>query len=270
MIYAISTWNYLKSLGPRAQLVPALREITQRGLGVELWLDWAVEPHLLSRDQWPALRETLRGVRCLSAHSRLGHFFDLAILEQEMELCAFLGADPLVVHPRSLGLEVGTWDATAGPEVFGEPQHELLGEILRRAAGRGLRLALENGPMDLLGRVLEAADGLPGSEHLGICIDTGHANMHRDRYDEPATAFLQRFASRLIHLHLSDNGGQADDHSIPGRGSVEWYAVTQALAAAAYDGMAVLELRADPPEQATAESISFLERLGFGAMSRPL
>ena len=83
MSYTISTWNYLKTLGERARLMPALRELLEHGLGVELWLDWTVEPQLLAREGWPALRQALRGVSALSAHSSLGRHFDLAVLQQE-------------------------------------------------------------------------------------------------------------------------------------------------------------------------------------------
>jgi sugar phosphate isomerase/epimerase len=264
--YSISTWNYLKPFGDRARLLPTLRQMAASGLGVELWLDWSAEPELLKPERWPVLREALRGVPCLSAHSRLVHFFDLGVLEEELQLCAFLEASPLVVHPRSLGLEAGTLDAAAKPGVFDKAQRELLRRILRRAASRGVRLALENGPMDLLAQVLEAVDGLPGDRQLGICIDTGHANLHRDLYPEPAVAFLHTFASRLVHLHLSDNGGQADDHAIPGRGTIDWQAVARTLAEGGFRGPVVLELWTDSPEQATQEAAAFLDPLGFAGL----
>jgi len=261
MTYAISTWNTLKPFGERARLAPAVRGLVESGLGVELWLGWTAEPNLMHRDNWPALRDLVRGAPSLSAHSRLIHRFDLEALKEEIDLCAFLAADPLVVHPRSLGFEAGTWDASFAAGRLTEDDERRLATIFGYARACSVRLALENGSMDLLQRVLEAAEGLAGGESLGICVDTGHANLHRALYPEPSVAFLETFSRHLFHFHASDNRGGEDEHKNPGTGTVDWEAVMAALAKTGHRGSVVLELWYDEPEAAAREAMAFLDRV---------
>ena len=261
MTYAVSTWTWLKPFGARARLEPAVRRLVEWGLGVELWLGWTAEPHLLRRDNWPGLRDLVRGAASLSAHSRLIHEFGLETLKEEIDLCAVLAARVLVVHPRSLGFEAGTWDATFAPGALTGDDLRRLSTILAYAAERSVMLALENGPMDLLQLVLEAAAGMPGSEWLGICVDTGHANLHRDMYPEPSVAFVQTFSRRLVQFHASDNKGKEDEHKNPGTGNVDWKAVMAALSKTGYRGATVLELAYDEPEPAAREAMAFLDPL---------
>lgn len=73
---------------------------------------------------------------------------------------------------------------------------------------------------------------------VGVCLDTGHTWLggHWRRFVEVAGA-------RLIHLHIHDNHGYADDHLPPGEGVIDWATVRQSLDDAGYDGWAMLELR---------------------------
>lgn len=244
MSLCVSTWNWLKPMGEAARLPSALEEAAAGGFGVELWLDWTAEPGCFDRDRWPDLKRACRRAAGLSLHSRLIHRFDLDTIREEIDLAAFLGADPLVVHPRSLGLEAGTWDAELSAPLDG-PALERIGSILEHARRRSVRLALENGALDLLAAVAAAfpAGGPDGvGDSLGICIDVGHANLHRARYVDPAGLFLRTFADRLIHLHVSDNDGTGDQHLVPGTGAIDWRSVAEILHGIRYRGNVVLEL----------------------------
>jgi len=56
-------------------------------------------------------------------------------------------------------------------------------------------------------------------EVVGVCIDTGHANVQSD---SPAD-YVRAFGDRVIAIHLSDNYGIRDDHIFPGAGgTVPW------------------------------------------------
>ena len=271
MNYSVSTWNHLKPYGDKARLQAAVGAAIDRGLGVELWLDWTAEPAVLDRDNWQTLRRMLDGARSVSAHSSLIHRFDLGTLKQEIDLCAFVGADPLVLHPQSLSFDAGTWDASWGRARLDAAQEELVAEVVEHARSRSVRLALENGPMDLLRLVMDLSRRTAAQDVLGICVDTGHANMHRDLYPEPAAAFLEEFAPSLFQFHVSDNHGEKDDHIVPGEGNVDWEAVMTALERTGYGGPVVLELNSPGPEKAASAAIAFLEgsnRAGRGNSGR--
>jgi sugar phosphate isomerase/epimerase len=260
----VSTWNWLKPLGDAARLLPALEQALDGRFGVELWLDWTAEPALFERPRWPELVRACRGAERLSLHSRLVHRFDLETIREEIDLAAFLGADPLVVHPRSLGLEAGTWDAdlAAAPE---PAALERIGSILAYARSRSVRLALENGALDLLAAVAGAfpADEQGAGSALGICIDVGHANLHRARFADPAGQFLRTFADRLVHLHVSDNDGTSDQHLVPGAGTVDWRSTADTLRRIAYRGSVVMELAEPGPAHAARRAAAALASFGI-------
>ena len=266
----VSTWNWLKPMGADARLLPALEEAAAGGFGVELWLDWTPEPQRFERGRWSALLNACRGAPSLSLHSRLIHRFDLGTIKEEIDLAAFLGAGPLVVHPRSLGLESGTWDACMH-RAIDSSELEVIAGILSYARERSIRLALENGAMDVLQAVADAfpADGADGAggpgSCLGICIDVGHANLHRDLFANPAAAYLRAFGGRLVHLHVSDNSGAGDEHLVPGTGTIDWRSVAEALRRIPYRGNIVLELAQAGPAEAARRAAGFLGSIGLGA-----
>lgn len=265
MSLSVSTWNWLKPMGADARLATALAQAAAAGFGVELWLDWTAEPERFARGRWPELKSACRGLSSLSLHSRLIHRFDPDTIREEIDLAAFLGADPLVVHPRSLGIESGTWDACLLRPVDGCDLERIAG-ILAYARERSVRLALENGAMDVLAAVADAFPaGTPGGSQLGICIDTGHANLHHDLFANPAAAFLRAFADRLIHLHVSDNGGAGDEHLIPGTGSIDWRSLAAALRRIPFRGAIVLELAQAEALDAAGRAADFLASVGIGS-----
>lgn len=102
-----------------------------------------------------------------------------------------------------------------------------------------VRLAVENTPlpsgdisviMDLVGRY--------PADRVGVCLDLGHANIAGD-----PPAAVRTAAPRLIHLHVSDNLGERDDHLVPGRGTIPWGRTVAALSEVGFDGAFTLELR---------------------------
>jgi sugar phosphate isomerase/epimerase len=100
----------------------------------------------------------------------------------------------------------------------------------------GVRLALENMDCDdfeMLETLLVEYD--PG--YLGLCFDSGHANL-----GGPGMEKLDQLKSRLIALHLHDNDGVSDQHKIPFTGSVNWPELARAIATSAYQACVNLEV----------------------------
>ena len=116
MKFGITTWSFLKRYGERADLYTAVEHILRENFGLELWLDWYVAPELIERKRWDHLKRMCQNNMGLSLHSRLTRVFDIRILKEEIELCRFLESEVLVVHPRSLGLEVGTLEYSPAVE----------------------------------------------------------------------------------------------------------------------------------------------------------
>ena len=81
--------------------------------------------------------------------------------------------------------------------------------------------------------LIEFVDSYQEPDWVGICWDTGHANLMR--FDQRRA--LQTVGSRLIALHVNDNSGQTkDEHQLPYLGNVDWRAVLQGLVDIDYQG----------------------------------
>ena len=114
-------------------------------------------------------------------------------------------------------------------------------ELGRYGERIGVTYAFENLPADHgVGRdPAELAQLLEGlaAPNTAMCFDTGHALITGD----PAAA-IAACGRQIAYVHFSDNAGQADDHEMPTRGSMDTGAVADALAAAGFSGTLMLEV----------------------------
>ncbi len=119
---------------------------------------------------------------------------------------------------------------------------EVLRPLCSQAGALGLTIFLENAPglpgqIDAIGQILES---IPG---LGFHLDAGHTTVEGGvgLYD----VYVDRFARRLMHVHLSENDGTYDQHlplaSLPA-GATNWPARIKRLKASGYDGTISLEI----------------------------
>ena len=256
----VSTWNYLKADPDPSDLDRIIREINQNGFGIELWLAWSAAPELVDRRNWEHLKRTIDLRYPLSMHSRLAQGSDWDVLREEIDMCRFLGSGILVVHLKGLGIMVGTLPEPEPPEHF-EVDWEAIAGLLPYARERGVRIALENGPLETLGEVLAKLKNHPDRDQLGICIDVGHANLLHDRFESPILRFLDEFETHLIHLHVSDNDGLSDEHRMPGEGSIDWDVVVPRISRMNYGAAFVLESRAPQPLSVAQAARGFLQTL---------
>ncbi len=126
-----------------------------------------------------------------------------------------------------------------------------LSALAPAAASHGVSLCVENMPptccpgsrmSDLAAIVSEL-----GATHVGLCLDTGHANIIAD-----AASFAREAGPWLRTTHVHDNDGTRDEHRLPGQGTVRWSEFSTALAGVGYDGVIMIEcpryLREHPDE----------------------
>lgn len=71
-----------------------------------------------------------------------------------------------------------------------------------------------------------------GSSHVKIMLDTFHMNIE----EENIAAAIRKAGSRLGHLHLGEQ-----NRMVPGKGSLPWGEIGQALRDIQYEGAAVME-----------------------------
>ncbi len=135
-----------------------------------------------------------------------------------------------------------------------------LDRIVARAVQLDLKLGLENRfhsyqvpNLDEAAFLLDRFEGAP----VGYWHDTGHAHNRELAGLNPASAWLDRLGGRLIGCHLHDAVGPAD-HQLPGRGDLDWPALTRHLLPARTK---VLELRPGPAANEIAQAAAWLEDL---------
>ncbi len=76
------------------------------------------------------------------------------------------------------------------------------------------------------------------SPNVGICWDTGHANIQRlDQYRA-----IKTLGNQLVTTHIADNDTTGDQHLLPFAGNVDWDAVTSALREISFTGLFALEV----------------------------
>ena len=256
MKFAVSTWNYSSYLSEGFAFTRIMEEISGRRLGVEFWLATLKPEHIEQYEQ--GYKGAFPFVSC---HTSLANSFSEEILEGEIRVCPRLGAGILVVHPVSLGFTAHTWDY-AYQKPFDGALFSRLERYVRLAAEQGVILALENGPIEVLQEVVDYVVKKNMQDSLGICVDTGHASMHRDRDPENVLKFLRAFRDHLLQLHIHDNQGSADDHAIPGKGCVPWPAVMDIVGEKRESLPFVFELKTSgAPMDAVLESMRFMARL---------
>jgi sugar phosphate isomerase/epimerase len=143
---------------------------------------------------------------------------------------------------------------------YAEALTESLRKLCAAARERGLRVAIENMPSGELGAsIVEIADLVraSGIRNLGVCVDTGHANMNKDLVEGVAAA-----GDRLFALHVHDNDGVKDQHLAVFAGTADWEGFVGELARVAFRGCFMLETGyIFPREGNPAPSLEWLERL---------
>ena len=126
-----------------------------------------------------------------------------------LEVTAEIGCHLTVLHPYYVETD---------PVRTRDGNQRLLERLLPCLEKYDIRLALENNwawgfknanasyPEDLYAMAERAGD-----PHIGLCIDTGHANLFR--IDIAAMARL--YGGKLFALHINGNGGTQDEHILP-------------------------------------------------------
>ena len=211
-------------------------------------------------------------------------------MARSIEVTAELGAKHIVVHPFSTpcGSE---WDMNV--DFF-----ERLTPYIR---GTGVKVALENTPAFepprkkktitiMGGQLVTGEESFPrkafrrvGSlssnlkellevldkDCFAACLDVGHCGLV---YEEPEVA-IRTLGDRLECLHIHDNDGYSDLHTIPYDriGSVDWDGVLTALREISYKGDFTFEtcnFALNFPKELHKEALCLLEKTGRYMMSR--
>lgn len=74
------------------------------------------------------------------------------------------------------------------------------------------------------------------SKHIGICWDTGHANIMENYEAFRQADAIREIGSRIKIVHMHSNVGDADGHDPAGEGIAPWSGIIPALVETGFDG----------------------------------
>ena len=156
-------------------------------------------------------------------------------LEKSIINASALDAQVWVFHP---GIKTGISIFYPGMDWL---QNLKSARLLSKIAGdHGLRIAIENVPepypfvmknVDDFTRFYEEVN-----EDVGLALDVGHANLNGQ-----IELFLKTFSDKIVHMHVSDNAGESDQHLGIGYGKIYWKKFAETLKEIAYDKTIIVE-----------------------------
>lgn len=187
----------------------------------------------------------------------------LGLLKRSVRAAAIVGVPVLVVHPAHA--------FTFRDEEMLEVNLRMYGALREDLLRYGVRCATENmfkdGPdggniHSYPSTVREMNDLIAalGGDPYCACLDIGHAPL----VGEDPAAMIRGLGGNLAILHVHDNDGLRDLHTLPYLGRVRWAEVCSALAEIGYGG--VLSLEADSfievlPKGCEAEALALMAKV---------
>ena len=163
-----------------------------------------------------------------------------------------LGGDRLVVHSgRLAGNPPGVKDRLFSRAVEG------LCMVRDEARRLGVTVFVENNGFNGSGweESLEEFLDLVETAFVGVCLDTGHANITWG-----LTRTIEALGNRIGHIHIDDNDGISDQHLPAGEGTIDFGGIREFLRG--FEGQACHELRVDDdPVGGTLRSRDSLKKI---------
>ena len=158
---------------------------------------------------------------------------------------SLLGVRNVIVHPfQHLGYSVGN-----NPDILYGMNLDFYARIIPYCEEYGVTVCVENmwqereGSSEIQHSTCSRAeefvryiDGI-GSPFVKACVDIGHTVL----VGENPARVLKALGNRVAALHVHDNDGIIDTHTLPFFGTVEWDDVAKSLKEIGYDGEITLE-----------------------------
>ena len=125
-----------------------------------------------------------------------------------------------VLKPKAIVFHSGyeKWKYALKTDLWLENSLRTWKPLLGRAVDMGLKIAIENIFEDEPANLRLLMEEM-GSEHFGICFDTGHFNLFSK---VPLIDWMRELAPYIVELHLHDNNKTFDDHIAIGAGTFDF------------------------------------------------
>jgi len=158
-------------------------------------------------------------------------------LEQSIGYARDLDAQLWVFHP---GARTGI--STFYPGEDWKQNIQTIRELHETAEKHGLNIAIENLP-EKYGFIMKNPEDFQkfyketSLQDIGMTLDVGHANLENQIIN-----FLKKLPDKIVHMHLSDNMGENDQHLGIGYGKIDWLQFAETLREIAYNKNIIIEV----------------------------
>jgi len=122
-----------------------------------------------------------------------------------------------------------------------------LREVLPLCGDLKVLLAIENvNPMPKHSEFFYLGDNINDLEYifgelksptLKLCLDVGHANTN-----EGAIKYIEKFADKIVSVHIHDNHGKYDEHLTVGKGTINWDSLADEFKKINFNGPFIYEV----------------------------
>lgn len=149
------------------------------------------------------------------------------LLQNRIDLAAALGSPDAILH---IDITDDVFRSDKTESAFFDPFWQSLDDLQPYCVESGVKIAVETlqgASADSWLRFYDLLFDRYPPEFIGLCLDIGH--WHIVAGDD--LSILNRHGNRLIATHIHDNFGATDDHLLPFLGTIDWEAVTSAIAA---------------------------------------
>jgi sugar phosphate isomerase/epimerase len=225
------TTDYAKDTGDPS---PCLKRIADAGFSHIHWCHQWNTDFLYSKWEIEEIKKWLDefGLKLLDLHGSSGiekgwaspqeyqRLSGVELAKNRIEMASYLSSDVVIMHVPG--------------EPTNVPIRKTLDELEPIAKDRNVRIAIENGNFDAIGKLLSEYD----PEYLGLCYDCGHGNMG----NSAGLDHLETLKDRLISVHLHDNDGIGDLHQIMFMGTVDWERLARIMAKSVYKKCVSMEV----------------------------
>lgn len=153
-------------------------------------------------------------------------------VEKGIVIAHRLGAGFVVIHPGERRID---------EVVQMQMLRKSLDEIVRFAEEWEILMLAENTQPGKIGDTPEQIATILGwydTPSIQWCFDTSHMNL----CEIGMGAAIDKLGKSLVEVHVSDNMGERDDHTLPGKGNIDWDDFLTGLQRIRYDGVLCFEL----------------------------
>ena len=157
-------------------------------------------------------------------------------LKESMAYANALNAKLWIFHP---GNKTGI--SSFYPNADWKQNIKSIRELHETAEKHGLNIAIENLP-EKYGFLMKQPEDFTKFyketrlNNIGIALDVGHAHL-----EAQTEHFLRKLPDKIVHIHVSDNTGENDQHLGIGYGKIDWQRFAETLRAIAYDKTVMVE-----------------------------